>query len=539
MSDPSPVTHNTSSSPDSPAPAASSGSSFAARGSLLQQMWSGALTNYLRLAIRLLKAVFLTRILLFNLGQDYYGFWTLLWTVFGYILLFELGFGKTVQKYAAESAATGEKERFSRVAQAVLTSYLCIGAIIALLTVVGAWFLPSLLKLPAGDHTYYQLTFLITGLGCAVVFPTGIIPEILTGLQRLHYRNWAIILNQISELIGIWLIFRLGGSLLAVATFVTLNNLAANAIMYAVIKRLLPWLQLRPTKVNRLVLKEIMSFSAFIYLMALARLVLFRTAPLIIGSMLSMAMVTIHQLGTRIPTLMRLGTYQFQETLGPTAAMLHKAGRTSELQKLLLTSQRLSVFLGLTALTVFLPLGPAILKVWLHVEDTTVTTIMTLMIFNSLLFAAFRDAPWELLLMTGHHRLLASAAVLECVANLRLSIFLVYHIGVVGVAHGTLWSNAAISLFIFLPATVRHTGIGFWRYLLRVYLPPLVTVLPILVAAWLLVRDIPLGNWNFPLIIVAMAVIGGACLIVGWFTCLQPPERQKIIAFAKKFRRRG
>ena len=157
------------------------------------------------------------------------------------------------------------------------------------------------------------------------------------------------------------------------ATFVTLNNLAANAIMYAVIKRLLPWLQLRPTKVNRLVLKEIMSFSAFIYLMALARLVLFRTAPLIIGSMLSMAMVTIHQLGTRIPTLMRLGTYQFQETLGPTAAMLHKAGRTSELQKLLLTSQRLSVFLGLTALTVFLPLGPAILKVWLHVEDTTVT----------------------------------------------------------------------------------------------------------------------------------------------------------------------
>jgi len=502
-------------------------------------MWNGVLTNYLRVAIHLLKAIFLTRILFFNLGQDYYGFWTLLWSVFGYILLFELGFGKTVQKYAAESAATGEQERFSRVVQAVLTSYLCIGAIVAILSIVGALFLPSLLKLPAGDHTYYQLTFLITGLGCAVVFPTGIIPEILTGLQRLHYRNWAIILNQIFELVGIWLIFRLGGSLLAVAAFVTLNNLTANAIMYVAIKRLLPWLRLRPTKVNQIVLKEIMSFSAFIYLIALSRLILLKTAPLIIGSMLSMAMVAIYQLGTRIPELMRMGTNQFQETLGPTAAMLHKAGRDGELQKLLLTSQRLSVFLGLTALAVFLPLGPAILKVWLHVDDTTVTTIMTLMIFNALLFAAFRDAPWELLLMTGHHQLLANTAVVECVANLGLSIFLVRHLGVVGVAHGALWSNAAIALFIFLPAAVRYAGIAFWRYLLHVYLPPLVTVLPILLAAWLLVSRIPLQNWTFPLLVAAMAVIGGVCLVIGWFTCLQPPERRKILALIGKIWRFG
>ena len=539
MSDPSPIAHNASSQPGASASTAPPGPSFAAGGSLLRQMWNGALTNYLGAAIRLFKTIFLTRILLFNLGQDYYGFWTLLWSVFGYILLFELGFGKTVQKYAAESAATGERERFSRIVQAVLTSYLCIGAIVAILSLTGALFLPSLLKLPAGDHTYYQLTFLITGVGCAIVFPTGIVPEILTGLQRLHYRNWAIILNQIFELVGIWLIFQLGGSLLAVAAFVTLNNLTANAIMYAVIKRLLPWLRLRPAKVNRLALKEIMSFSAFIYLMALCRLILHRTAPLIIGSMLSMAMVAIYQLGTRIPELMRMGTNQFQETLGPTAAMLHKAGRYGELQKLLLTSQRLSVFLGLTALAVFLPLGPAILKVWLHVEDATVTTIMTLMIFNALLFAAFRDAPREFLLMTGHHRLLASTAVVECVANLGLSILLAHRLGVVGVAHGALWSNAAVALFVFLPAAVRYAGIAFWRYLLHVYLPPLVTVLPILLAAWLLVSRVALESWNFPLIIVAMAVIGGACLVIGWFTCLQPPERQKILALAEKFRRRG
>ncbi len=539
MSDPSFVDNSTSSQDDAAVPASFSRPSFAAGGSLRRRMWNGALTNYLRAAIHLLKTIFLTRILFFSLGQDYYGFWALLWSVFGYILLFELGFGKTVQKYAAEAAATGDRQRFSRVAQAVLTSYLGIGAIVAMLSVAGAWFLPSLPKLPAGDHTYYQLTFLVTGLGCAVVFPTGVIPEILTGLQRLHYRNWAIILNQIFELAGIWLIFRLGGSLLAVAAFVTLNNLVANAIMYLALRRLLPWLRLRPAKVNRVVLREIMSFSAFIYLMALARLILLKTAPLILGSMLGMAMVAIYQLGTRIPELMRMGTSQFQETLGPTAAMLHGAGRDGELQKLLLASQRLSVFLGLTALAVFLPLGPAILKVWLHVEDPTVTAIMTLMIFNALLFAAFRDTPREFLLMTGHHRLLAGTAVAECLANLGLSIFLTYRLGVVGVAHGALWSNAAIALFVFLPATIRYAGFTFWHYLFRIYRPPLLTVLPVLVPAWLLAHRVPLQNWTFPLLLLAMTGIGGACLAIGWFTCLQPPERRTILALAGKGRRLG
>ena len=68
MSDPSPIAHNASSQPGASASTAPPGPSFAAGGSLLRQMWNGALTNYLGAAIRLFKTIFLTRILLFNLG---------------------------------------------------------------------------------------------------------------------------------------------------------------------------------------------------------------------------------------------------------------------------------------------------------------------------------------------------------------------------------------------------------------------------------------------------------------------------------------
>ena len=37
-----------------------------------------------------------------NLGDPLYGFWSLLWAVFGYSIIFDFGFVRTVQKYTAE-----------------------------------------------------------------------------------------------------------------------------------------------------------------------------------------------------------------------------------------------------------------------------------------------------------------------------------------------------------------------------------------------------------------------------------------------------
>ena len=87
----------------------------------------GTATNYLRVAVKLVKTVMLTRILQYHLGVDFYGYWTLLWAVFGYAMLLELGFGRTMQKYTAEGVDTPERLlSFNRIFSAVLASYLGI-----------------------------------------------------------------------------------------------------------------------------------------------------------------------------------------------------------------------------------------------------------------------------------------------------------------------------------------------------------------------------------------------------------------------------
>ncbi len=494
--------------------------------SLHRRMLSGTVTNCVKVAVRLLKTIFLTRLLFFHFGEEYYGFWMLLWSVFGYMLLFELGFGKTVQKYAAEAAAGGSIRRFNQVVQLVFSSYLGIALLVALLTVLGAWLLPDWAKLPAdADVDYYRRSFLVFGFGCAVVFPTGIIPEILAGLSRLHYRNWVIVGNQVLELLGLWLIFRWGGSLLAAAVFVSCNNLLSNLIMAVAVRRLLPGVRLRPTLISVQVLREITGFSGYIYLMALAKLILFKASPVILGAMRGLDAVASYQLGTRIPEMIRLGTGQFQETLGPAAALYRKQDRRDALVRLMMYSQRAAAFLSVGALAVALPLTPAILKVWLHLEDPEVNRISFWVLIHFAILAIFRDGAREILLMTGYHRLLAVVALAECVVDLALSVILVNLWGTEGVVYGMLIPNAAVAFLILFPVTVRFVGLGFWRYAWQVLGGSLLAGVPAAAVLWYWCARRPAAMWHLPELLAACLVGGGLFMAAGYLLCLRQEER--------------
>ena len=60
------------------------------------------LSNYVLIAIRIVYAILITRFLYRALGVDYYGFWSILWALFTYVVIFNFGFGATIQKYTSE-----------------------------------------------------------------------------------------------------------------------------------------------------------------------------------------------------------------------------------------------------------------------------------------------------------------------------------------------------------------------------------------------------------------------------------------------------
>ena len=73
---------------------------------------NSTLSNYLQLFLRMASVLVLTRGLFLHLNPEAYGFWALLWSMFGYTLLLDFGFGTAVQKWTSQTRVNGDWARY-------------------------------------------------------------------------------------------------------------------------------------------------------------------------------------------------------------------------------------------------------------------------------------------------------------------------------------------------------------------------------------------------------------------------------------------
>lgn len=500
-------------------------------GKLGKLIFKNTATNYLLLGVRMVSAIILTRIVFLGLGDQYYGFWTLLWAIFGYSLLLDFGFGKTVQKYTAEATFSGDVEHYSKILSAVFFSYLSMSLLIISFAAGMMFFIQNIFVLPPGANIwYYRLSFILFGIGIAGVFPGGIFPEILVGLKRHYLRNYIMLINTVLEFVGVYLILKFNGSLLSLAIFAAIPNFLTNIMMAVAVFKLIPGLKISLAGLNMKTIREIADFSLFAYIVSIAGMIIFKTDRIVLGVMVGMGGVTVYQLGTRIPEIMSNLTMQFQENIPPLVASLHKAGERQQLQDMLFNSIRLTVFLSTGALIIFGMLARQIMHAWLKVSTNDVMFIVYLMLISVYILVAFRSSPINFLQMAGRHRLVAVLYVIESIANLGLSILLVFHFGVPGVAFGTLIPNLIISVFIVFPLAAKFCEQSIWSYVWKVYLPAFLIGIPAILFLKWITAVIPLPEWNLLLLVLAGPIAGLLYLLPGWTIFVNKAEKRKLLS---------
>ncbi len=501
-------------------------------GKFVNSVLRNTAANYILLAWRMITAIFLVRILFLGLGKADYGFWSLLWAVFGYSLLLDFGFGQSVQKYTAEAESDGDIERFNRLINTIIISYLLMCTAIIAATLAVSPFIDRIFELNATPEIvqYFKTVFMVFGIGTALVFPTGVFPEILAGLRLVHIKNAALFFNVTIQIAGIYLILKLGYSLLTLAIFASLLNIFTNFIMAWFVFRRIPGFKLSPRYFKFGNICEIASFSAFAYLLNFARMIIFKTDKLVLGIMLGMPSVAIYQLGTRISEITEKLTTQFQETLGPVAASVYKSGDMEKLKWIMLKSNRLTAFITTGAFVVLFIPARQILFVWLKLEGGEAAVITHIMMVAVYLNVMFRSSSEKFLLMAGRHKALSFITLAESIANIILSIILVTMLGVTGVAWGTLIPGAIVAVLIIFPLAAHFSRIPLWLYFRMVYLPLLLVIILPVAAGLAAVYYFPLKQWNVIYLGCCFAITGGLYAICGFYGYLSREERGTILS---------
>ncbi len=503
---------------------------------LSKTLMRNTFTNYILLGMYLISTVFMARFLLFGLGKSGYGFWAFLWAVFGYSLLLDFGFGKTVVKYAAEYESDKDIEKFSEIVTTVVVCYLTMAGLIiaagAFLTYNLHWIIPVkdlVNEKGVLDIKYYKYCFMVFAIGISIVFPSGVIPEILVGFKRFDLRNYVQIGNVCINLAGVWLLLHLGYSLLSLTIFTAVLNISTNFVMAIFVYMLVPKLRITPRRFKWSRIREIADFSVFAYILTMATLVIYKTDRIVLGVMSGVTAVAIYHVGTRVSDLMKVSSVQFQSNISPVTAELFKAGETERLNAIMLKSTRITAFICGCAFIVCFISAPQILKIWLQQTDDSSIMIARIMLVAALFEVLFKSVAEGFILMINKHRVIAIITVIEALLNISLSVTLVCLYGVVGVAWGTLIPGILLCTFVIFPLFARYSGTSILQYILKAYLPVLIISLPPAYLMWYAWQHITIHEVSSVSLILVTGSAGVLYAILGVLFYFNRKERETLI----------
>ena len=107
-----------------------------------KHFWRNTATNYLSTIVRMATGIVLFRLLFQHLTREQFGYYSLLWSLFGYAILLDFGLGFSVQKIVAQKSTTGDIGAINRLVSTIFWSFSGLAAaLLVLFAAIQPWFL--------------------------------------------------------------------------------------------------------------------------------------------------------------------------------------------------------------------------------------------------------------------------------------------------------------------------------------------------------------------------------------------------------------
>ena len=296
-----------------------------------------------------------------------------------------------------------------------------------------------------------------------------------------------------------------------------------------VIKRTAPELRFGWRGAKRSLVRTILSFSSSLFVIDMATRLQTKTDEMVIGVFLSIGSITPYSLARRLSEVAQILTDQFMKVLLPLASELDAENDRARLRSLYITSTRLTLAIFLPVGCVLIVFASAILSAWVGAEYAEYSHLVIILTVASLI-ATSQWPAGSILQGIARHRLLAGTSTCSALANLALSIGLLYPFGLMGVALGTLIPTTAECLGFVLPYAMRVVGVSTSEAFKQIFLPSMIPAVPMIIFLYVLQRVVePLSLLS----IMPLAGVGVVVYLTGYLSMgASAVERQICRSFA-------
>ncbi|PHQ16208.1 hypothetical protein CLH61_03725 [Marinobacter profundi] len=484
----------------------------------------GSITRVSQTFISILVAFFMMPFLIHELGDHWYGIWTVVGSLAAAYHLFDMGMASAVTRYVSSAFGKKDNQEANSIINTALVIYVVIALIIILVSIAASY--SSRLFFETGsDKDLVQTLVLIIGTSIALEFPFNALAGVANAKLRFHQ----VALTRIAmTLLGAgltWWYISQGHGLLALAIITFVTARISNVLYLIICKSAFPGLKFSRKSASWESGRELFQYSAWSFVIAIAYQLRNNVDNFVVAGFLSAASVTHYAVGLRLVDYIAQFLGQATNMFVPIFTGYHAQGNNQELHSKLLFITRINLVLALIAGGGLVIFGQAFISRWMGPDYSDAYWVMVILLVGRMI--GFANHPLNsAMYATNKHSIVAKIDIVEVIFNLMLSLILVQYLGLIGVALGTMIPLLLLRLFVLPLFACRAIEMPVKDYYLCMARPLIAICVP-LVITFIWVRSSAQVT-SYPEIIVSSIVMSFICAAAGMKLAFSPSERTEL-----------
>jgi len=351
----------------------------------MNQLKAGAVLSYVIIGLNNLVGLLYTPFMLRCLGQNQYGLYSLVASVIAYLTLLDFGFGNAIVRYTAKFRAEGKNKEMWEMFGMFLIVYSVIG-LLAFCGGLGLYFNIDTLfdrTMTSDELSQARVMMLLLTVNLAITFPMSIFGAIITAHEKFIFQRIVSILQILLSTAVLVVLLYIGYKAIALVLVHTVFNILVLGLNYIYCKKKLK-IKLLFSNFDFSFLKEITTYSFWIFLNAIMDRIYWGTGQFVLGAVSGTVAVAIFSVAISLQGMyMSFSTSISNVLLPKLTKMVANRYTEEEFSNLFVRTGRLQCIVLALVLSGFIVFGRSFIELWAGVDYGT-SYIIVLIFFIAL-----------------------------------------------------------------------------------------------------------------------------------------------------------
>lgn len=461
--------------------------------------------NWLGIVIDACISLAIAPYLVNHLGASVYGVWILIGSMSGYFGLLDLGVRSSVGRYIAFHRGTDDHEGVNAILSTAFAATAVLGILVVALMPLIAILFGRVFTLPPEIHDQAIIGLRIIVLNLALTFPLSLFDGTLWAHQRFDILNMIDIpASVIRAALTFFVISQDYGipGLAAITIGVsTLGGITKAALSFCINRRL----RIAPRHVTRSAMRDLFGYSLAMSGITISRMTRLQFAPMLIGSLLSPAAVTLYSIAKRLLDYAEKLFSAATGVLSPLSASLQAQRDEAGQQEIIIRGGRVATTLSLLFVAFCLTMGRSFIVLWMGPGFSDAYTLLVILALGECIPLS-QMASWNMLLATARHKRQVVFQVADVIIAGCLAIAFC-GAGVAGLCAGIAAAGCVFRGAAVLVHACRASGVTLRRFAMEAVRPAVIASGPGAAFLVLVIFSAPPSNWLHFLVCTAVFAV--------------------------------